>query len=627
MKKPSVNRRGFLKGAAAGAAAFVAAPAGKVEAQQAPAGQAARPAAAVPTSAQVAAEAGPARAQVDRIIENPGSDFMMDVIKSLNFEYITTNPGSSFEGLHESIINYSGNKPELLTCLHEESAVAMAHGYAKIEGKPIIALLHGTVGTQHGSMAIYNAYADRVPIYLVIGNHLDAGVRNAGVNWYHSAQDMCAMIRDFTKWDDNPASLQAMANSSVRAYRMMMTPPMGPVAIVIDSEMQENAMPRGPRPRIPKLTMPSPPAGDMAAVREAAKMLVAAQAPRINCQRAARTPEGMRLVTELADLLQCPVNGNAERMHIPSRHPLSGNGYQGYPVDLVLDLEVQGGAAPPANAKSISISSLDMFIKSNIQDFQPMSQADLAIAGDAQATLPALIEEVKRAMTADRKRVFDERGKRLAEAHAKQREQAIEEARYGWDSSPISLARLAAELWPLIKNEDWSLVGWQGFIGGWPGRLWNMNKHYHYIGGQGGGGIGYNAPAAVGAALANKKYGRLSINIQTDGDLNFAPGVLWTAAHHKIPLLTIMHNNRGYHAEVMFVQRMAAERNRGVDKAHIGTRLIEPNINYAKMAETYGLTGIGPIADPKDMAAAFKRGIEIVKRGEPVVIDTITQPR
>ena len=625
MKKSSVNRRGFLKGAAASAAALVAKPAEKAQAQQ-PAQT--RPAVAVPNSAQLAAETGPPRAQVERIVENPGSDFMMDVIKSLNFEYITTNPGSSFQGLHESIINYGGNtKPELLTCCHEESAVAMAHGYAKIEGKPIMALLHGTVGTQHAAMAIYNAYADRVPIYLVIGNHMDAAVRPGGVNWYHSAQDMAAMIRDFTKWDDNPASLGAMANSSVRAYRMMMTPPMGPVAIIIDSEMQEKAMPAGPRPRIPKLTMPAPPQGDMAAVREAAKMLVAAQAPRINCQRAARTPEGMKLVTELAELLQCPVNGNGERMHIPSRHPLAGTGYQGYPVDLVLDLEVQGGGAPPANAKSISISSLDLFIKSNIQDFQPMSQADLVIAGDSQATLPSLIEEVKRAITADRKRVFEERGKRLAEGHAKQREQAIEDARYGWDSSPISLARLAAELWPLIKIEDWSLVGWQGFIGGWPGRLWNMNKHYHYIGGQGGGGIGYNAPAAVGAALANRKYGRLSINIQTDGDMNYAPGVLWTAAHHKIPLLTIMHNNRGYHAEVMFVQRMAAERNRGVDKAHIGTRLIEPNINYAKMAETYGLTGIGPISDPKDMAAAFKRGIEIVKRGEPVVIDTITQPR
>src|SRR5919197_3031478 len=421
MKKGSVNRRGFLKGAAAGAAALVAKPTTEAVAQQ---GGQARPAAPVPNAAQVAAETGPPpRVEVERLIEHPGSDFMMDVLKTLDIEYITTNPGSSFQGLHESIINYGGNtKPELLTCCHEESAVAMAHGYANIEGKPVMALLHGTVGTQHGSMAIYNAYADRVPIFLVIGNHMDAAVRPAGVNWYHSAQDMAAMIRDFTKWDDNPASLGAMANSSIRAYRMMMTRPMGPVAIVIDSEMQENAMPAGPRPRIPKLTMPAPPQGDMAAVREAAKMLVAAQAPRINCQRAARTPEGMKLVTELAELLQCPVNGNGERMHIPSRHPLAGTGYQGSTVDLVLDLEIQGGGGPPANAKSMSISSLDLFMKSNIQDFQPMSQADLAISGDAQATLPSLIEEVKRLTTADRKRVFEERGKKIAEAHAKQRE-------------------------------------------------------------------------------------------------------------------------------------------------------------------------------------------------------------
>src|SRR5262249_9691554 len=294
-------------GAAAGAAALVAKPAETTPAQQA---AQARPAAAVPSAAQVAAETGPARAQVDRLVEHPGSDFMMDVIKSLNFEYITTNPGSSFQGLHESIINYGGNtKPELLTCCHEESAVAMAHGYAKIEGKPIMALLHGTVGTQHGSMAIYNAYADRVPIFLVIGNHMDAAVRPAGVDWYHSAQDMAGMIRDFTKWDGKPASLGAMANSSIRAYRMMMTPPMAPVAIVIDSEMQERPMPAGPRPRIPKLTLPSPPQGDMAAVREAAKMLVAAQAPRINCQRAARTPEGMRLVHDLCEPPPHPVHG------------------------------------------------------------------------------------------------------------------------------------------------------------------------------------------------------------------------------------------------------------------------------------------------------------------------------
>ena len=173
-------------------------------------------------------------------MDHCGSDFMVDVMKSLDLDYVCANPGSSFRALHESIINYGGNqKPEFITCCHEESSVAMAHAYSKIEGKPIMALLHGTVGTQHGSMAIYNAYADRVPIYVVIGNHMDAAVRPAGVNWYHSAQDMGGLVRDFTKWDDNPASLGAFAGSAIRAYRLMMTPPMGPVAIMIDSETRD----------------------------------------------------------------------------------------------------------------------------------------------------------------------------------------------------------------------------------------------------------------------------------------------------------------------------------------------------------------------------------------------------
>jgi len=234
---------------------------------------------------------------------------------------------------------------------------------------------------------------------------------------------------------------------------------------------------------------------------------------------------------------------------------------------------------------------------------------------------------VKKLITADRKRVIQERTAKHAQANDKARLEGKEVARFGWDSSPVSLARLAGELWPLIKNEDWSLVSPQGFVGGWPGRLWNMDKHYRYIGGQGAGGMGYGAPASVGAALANRKYGRLSINIQTDGDMNYSPGILWTAVHHKIPLLTIMHNNRGYHQEVMFVQQMCSERNRGVDRAHIGTTLREPNIDYAKMAQAYGMYAEGPISDPKDLAPALKRGIERVKKGEPVMLDVITQPR
>ncbi|MGA2715653.1 MAG: thiamine pyrophosphate-dependent enzyme, partial [Bryobacteraceae bacterium] len=216
---------------------------------------------------------------------------------------------------------------------------------------------------------------------------------------------------------------------------------------------------------------------------------------------------------------------------------------------------------------------------------------------------------------------------KIAEANHQDRLAVIESARIGWDSSPVSLARLCAELWPLIKDEDWALVSQQPFIGNWPSKLWKFDKPYQYNGSWGAGGIGYNAPASMGGALANRKHGRLSVNIQCDGDLNFSPGVLWTAAHHQIPQLIIMHNNRSYGAEVMFVQRMAALHNRSVDRCHIGTTITNPDINYAKMAEAYGVHGEGPISDPKDLSAAFKRGIEIVKKGEPAMIDVITQPR
>ncbi len=256
-----------------------------------------------------------------------------------------------------------------------------------------------------------------------------------------------------------------------------------------------------------------------------------------------------------------------------------------------------------------------------------MDEVDLDMGADAEATLPALIDACRKLITSDRKSALQARGAKLAAAHQKAWEQGVASGQYGWDASPVSLSRVCGELWPLIEKDDWSLVSWQGFISSWPGKLWNFDKHYQYIGGQGAGGIGYNAPASVGAALANRKYGRLSINIQTDGDMNYAPGVLWTAAHHKIPLLTIMHNNRGYHAEVMILERMAAERGRGQDRCSIGTKLWEPNINYAKMAETYGMYGEGPITDPKDVAPALKRGLERVRKGEPAMIDVVTQPR
>jgi thiamine pyrophosphate-dependent acetolactate synthase large subunit-like protein len=298
-------------------------------------------------------------------------------------------------------------------------------------------------------------------------------------------------------------------------------------------------------------------------------------------------------------------------------------------ADVILALEVGelSGIARQArqrNAKVISITAGELFQKSNYGDFYRYAETDLTIAADAEATLPALIEEVKRQTTGDRRRVFQERGAKVSESNRQALERARTEATYAWDANPVSTARLSMELWNQIKKEDWSYVsGWVN----WPLRLWNFDKHYQFIGRAGGEGVGYAAPAAIGAALANKKYGRLTVAIQPDGDLMCGPGVLWTAAHHHIPLLMIMQNNRAYHMEVMFFQRQALARNRSIDGMKIGFGLDTPNIDYAKLADSMGVASSGPISDPKDLAPAIRRGIEVVKRGEPYLIDAVTQPR
>ncbi len=205
---------------------------------------------------------------------------------------------------------------------------------------------------------------------------------------------------------------------------------------------------------------------------------------------------------------------------------------------------------------------------------------------------------------------------------------AVTEAAYAWDASPITTARLSAELWAQIKDKDWSLVSDVApGMSNWPLRLWNFEKHYQFIGGAGGYGVGYGAPSSVGAALANRAHGRLSVNIQCDGDLMYAPGVLWTAAHHRIPVLNVMHNNRAYHQEVMHIQRMGNRHNRGIDRAGIGTTIGEPYIDFAKLAQSMGVHGEGPISDPKELGPAIRRAIEVVERGEPALVDVVTQPR
>ncbi len=607
-EKGSFDRRSFLKTAASSGAALVAgAQASNAQLVEPPGTGAAETATA---DAEVLSEA------------RPGSDFMMDVLKPLGFEYMTVNPHSDSGGLHESIINYTGNRnPELITCLHEETAVAMAHGFFKIEGKPLAVLIYSSVGLQHAAMAVYSAFCDRVPVYLLLGNR----VENPNSR---SAQDPVAMARDFTKWDDAPISLSQFAESAMRAYSVAMTPPMMPVALTVDKRLQEDPIAEGTKLHVPKYSPNTPPQGDSDAVSEVARLLVNAEFPVLAVERAARTAAGLRYIVELAELLQAAVVDTIQRMNFPSRNPLSQESSALRNADVVLALEhpLLSKSSLKPDAKLISISSFDLFTRSNYWHFGRYQEADLPIAADAEATLPSLIEEVRRLITAGRKRAFQARRVKLIESSRRARERDRVLASQGWDESPLSTARVAAELWQQIKNKDWSLVSRSDGMSDWAWKLWNFEKYYHHIGQSGSVGVGYSNPASVGAALANRKYGRLSINLQNDGDFMFLPGTLWTAAHHKIPMLTVMHNNRAYNQEVMVVSRMAGRRNRDMTKCHIGNKIDNPHIDYAQLARSMGWYAEGPIDNPNELGPAIRRAIAVVERGEPALLDTITQP-
>ena len=633
-QKSSVGRRGFLKGAAASAAALATTPLADAQRSPIAAAAPAPPAAPAPTETQIARDSGNIRPPFPvRTITRPASDLMVQMFKELGVEFAAANPGSSFEGLQESFINYGtppNHSPEWITALHEESAVTMAHGYGKATGKPMIAVLHGTIGIQHAAMSIYQAYYDKVPVVMLAGNDVDFIPA-------HTAHDMAAMVRSFTKWDAEPKTVEEALVALHRAYNEAITPPMGPTLVVLSSEVQKENV---PNLQIPPYKPPQFVTIDSSTAREIAKNLLQAQNPRINVGRL-RTPDGVKHSIELAELVGASTSTAATNgpMSFPQTHPLCGSGADTN-YDYTLGLEASGAQATingPSLAKVAAIRD-----KENI-DFGGISSPGRGgrggrgpagappIEADAEASLPLIIEEVKRQITSDQKNRIQDRSSKIARANHDERiaalEKAVDSKRAGWNGSPIATARIYAELWPLIKDEDWCLASPSNFSGAHNTQLWEHNNPYSYLGGQGAGGMGYGAPASVGAALAARGRDRIVINIQTDGDLNYAPGVLWTAVHHKLPMLTVMHNNRAWHQEYMFVEYMAGVRGRGENRADIGNTLRDPFIDYTKMAAGYGMAGEGPISDPTKLAAALKRGVASAKRGEPYMIDVITQPR
>jgi benzoylformate decarboxylase/acetolactate synthase-1/2/3 large subunit len=478
---------------------------------------------------------------------------------------------------------------------------------------------------------------------LFAGNFMDAAHRRPGVEWYHCAQDPGGILRDYIKWDDQPASLQHFAESVMRGYKFATTPPMEPVLITADGMLQEHAIEDDAKLVIPKLTMTVPPQGEAGALKEAAKMMVGAELLVIVADRAARTQEGVKRMVELAEALNAPVVDLGGRMNFPTTHYLNRSEDGRALVrdaDVVLMLEVadpwgqfntisdpqhQYRRLAKPDVKMIHLTLADNLMKSNYQDAQRFCPCDLSISGDVEATLPALTEAVRKETSSSRKSVLAGRSEQLRSQHREMKNRTRAAAANGWDATPVSTARLSAELWNAVKNDKWCLA--ESRLLGWSARLWPATEHYNFLGHSGAAGVGYTAPAAVGAALANRDKGIVTVVIQPDGDLMYAPGVLWTAAHHKIPILMLMHNNRAYHQEVMHLQKMAGLHNRRMDTARIGTTIENPNIDYAQLARAQGVWAEGPITEAANIAPALSRAMAVVKRGEPALVDVVTQGR
>src|SRR5262249_32055591 len=270
-----------------------------------------------------------------RAVTRPGSDLMTQVLRDLGVEYVAANPGSSFEGLQESLINYGNppNKmPEFITALHEESAVTMAHGYGKAEGKPMCALLHGTIGVQHAAMSIYQAYYDRTPALLLAG-------RDEGFIAAHTAHDMAAMVRSFTKWDAQPKTLEESLTAIQRAYNEAITPPQGPTLVVLDIELQKE---EARTMKLPAYQPPKITGIEASQAKDIAKSLLDAKNPRIAVGRL-RTPQGVKSAVELAELVGASTSTSATQgpMSFPQRHPLCGPGAD-TSYDYTLGLETAG---------------------------------------------------------------------------------------------------------------------------------------------------------------------------------------------------------------------------------------------------------------------------------------------
>lgn len=576
-----------------------------------------------------------------------GSDFIVDILRQYDIPYAAFNPGASFRGIHDSLVNYLGNKtPEFLECMHEEISVAIAHGYARATGKPMAAILHNVVGLQHATMAIYNAWCDRIPIILLGGTGpMSYTKRRPGSDWVHTALVQGNLVRDFVKWDDQPADLESTPESFARAYQTAMTQPCGPVYICYDAEIQEKEYTEfPPLPDPKKFLPPAPPAASQKTLQRVAQALLDTEHPVIVTDRLGRSAVAFDALVKLAELLNIPVLDQGNRHSFPTQHPMALGDITGEVLgaaDYILALDTVDlyGALHTVNRLTretqpmyrpgarIAHVTLDGYlVRSWSHDFRRLQETDDAIAADTAGFVPELLQYCTERLNAHAgaAQKVQQRGQRWQGRSEQLLDQWQAQAEAERGQTPIALSTLAAIVWDVIKDEPWLLTN--GTANGWVKRLWDINRPDQYMGKYSGGGLGYGMGSSLGAALAYPD--RLCVNLQGDGDFLFTPTALWTAAHHKIPLLTIMVNNRSYYNSEEHNAKIAAHRGRPVENAPQGTRIENPDVDFATMARSMGVFAEGPITRSKDLEPALRRALDAVKNGrQPALIDVITQNR
>ncbi len=564
-----------------------------------------------------------------------GSDIVADVLRATGVPFLALNPGASFRGLHDSVVNHLGNAdPRMLLCLHEEHAVAIAHGYAKVTGQPLAVAVHSNVGLMHATMAIYNAWCDRVPVFIVgATGPLDAAKRRPWIDWIHTSADQAALVRPFIKWDDQPGSVQAIADALTRAWEICRTPPCGPTYVVLDAELQEQRLDSSIEVApLPTGAVPDQPAASASSLARALDLLTGAERPVVLMGRVSRLQDdwerrvrlaealGARVITDLKTGAAFPsahpaaVPGPAYFLSAPGREALAG-------ADAVLaldwiDLAGTLAQAPASSSRPVVSASVDaQLLNGWSKDGQ--GRADVAV------TLPAAPDQVVRQLLdALQNRPAQTQAAAAQTAQTAQTTAPATTPRADAGAGALLLSDLAEELRRALEGTPTCLVR---LPLGWDGDAWPFEHPLDYLGYDGGGGIGSGPGMLVGAALALRGTERLPVGVLGDGDYLMGVQALWTAASEGIPMLAVVSNNRSYFNDEVHQEKVATVRGRDAGRKWIGQRIDEPAPDLAALARAQGLEGIGPISTRPELIDALKQGIDLVREGRPVVIDVVVQ--